>query len=109
MLRPTVPREEPPRSAENVATSVADGVRPRTSLKTWLIQRSFDGPDPPTGVDVSGAVPLYHWYELAPVAKAMRIAGDPCAGLLLLGWIEKDGFVQPLGAIEIVTTLLFAT
>src|SRR3954469_7833522 len=55
------------------------------------MKRSFDGPMPATGFDVSPAFPLYHWYEAAPGANAMRYVCDPAAIVALDGWIENDG------------------
>src|SRR5258707_8512684 len=46
---------------------------------------------PATGVEVSPALPLYHWYEAAPAAKAMRYVCDPAVMVALDGWMEKEG------------------
>src|SRR5437763_117802 len=72
------------------------------------MKRSFDGPMPARGVEVSPAFPLYHWYEAAPVAKAMRYVCDPAAIVALAGWMANDGGVH-WPAILIVAMLLFAT
>src|SRR5258706_662138 len=58
------------------------------------MKRSLDGPTPATGVEVSPALPLYHWYEAAPVAKAMRYVCDPAAMVALAGWMANDGGVH---------------
>src|SRR3954452_14206400 len=55
------------------------------------MKRSLDGPTPATGVDVSPAFPLYHWYEAVPGANAMRYVCDPAAIVALDGWMEKEG------------------
>src|SRR4051794_26363792 len=55
------------------------------------MKRSFDGPTPATGFDVSPALPLYHWYEAVPGANAIRYVCDPAAIVALDGWMEKEG------------------
>src|SRR5436305_14323986 len=70
------------------------------------MKRSLEGPMPAIGVEVSPAFPLYHWYEVAPAANAIRYVCDPAATVALAGWIEHDGGVH-WPAMLIAAMLLF--